>query len=167
MRRVAAILAVALALASCAQMPRKIEAQEKSRDLLARCEALREAGRLKTHVEVVDCALQRVIDTWTAAGYPFMDLVYVWIQARRNGADRIDRGQATEAEVERQLAQLDARIDDEEKRRQDLISRGANPAPVAPETLVVGLDTLSPRPIAKPRQPEGNCVSIGPFRQCN
>jgi hypothetical protein len=167
MRRAATLVALALALASCGSAGRKLEADDTARSLLAQCEMLRQSGRLKSRVAVVDCALPRTIDAYTAAGYSYMDLIYVSLQALRNGADRIDRGQASEAEVEREMQALQIRIDAEDQRRRDLMSRGGAVTPVDPETLVAGLDALAPRSRATPLPPPVNCATFGPFGNCN
>jgi hypothetical protein len=62
------------------------------------CKNRRIAGALRTHVDSVNCSNPRIRTAWVAADYPFMDLIDQILAHRLVVAERIDRGEMTEAE---------------------------------------------------------------------
>ena len=54
---------------------------------------------------------------WKAAGDSNLDLLNVLLAAKLVGAERVDKGQVTAAEYQLQLAELNARITEERRRR--------------------------------------------------
>lgn len=162
-------LALLLALGAC-DMPqgRDVEAKDKAQAAYRHCEQLRAAGKYATHVETVDCAAPAVVAAYTAAAYPYQDLVAIGIEARRIAARKLDEGDVTPGEYRRDVAALDQRIADEEKRRHDIAFYGGNPKPVPPETLVAGLPSFTPPPpVSGIPSPRAGCVPIESLRSCN
>ena len=74
-------------------------------------------GELKTFVESVQCSNPRVIAAYQRANYPNMDLIYLETAARLAGAEKIDKGEITEAQFQLELAELGTRVASEERRR--------------------------------------------------
>ncbi len=165
-------VAILLALQACVvPQSRKTEADEAARAAFARCEAMRQSGALKTHLAVVDCAMPKVVAAYEQSAYPFEDLIYISLNARRIGAQKIDRGKATEAEVQRDLGELQTRVAAEERRRLDIIAYGGSPQPAAPDTLLQGLSTLTPMPSAAalapaPSASSPTCFSFTAAKSC-
>ncbi len=173
MRPIVAALLLAPALAACgsAVMSRKADADQQAKAAYARCEARRAAHQLPTYLAAVDCAAPTVTGAYKEAAYPFEDLLYVSIQARRIGATHVDRGEISEADEQRDVATLDDRITAEEDRRFAIMRRGGNPTPTAPDVLVQGLASLTPAPIQAetPVPPPGsaaNCFTLGGQQHC-
>lgn len=84
---------------------------------ISECKQRRLNRELKTLRASVDCSNPRIYAAWRDAGDPHLDLLGVVLAARAAGADKVDKGQITEAEYELQLAQLNARLNDERGRR--------------------------------------------------
>ena len=168
--RYAAFLAVPLValLAGCYTLQgRQGEAREQARAAYAHCEELRQAGQIKTHLAAVNCAVRPVLAAYDGENYPFMDLVYVSIQARQRGADRVDNGDLSEPQYRQDVATLDARIAEEEKRRLDIMKYGNNPAPEPPERLVAGLVSFeAPATDVPAAANSSGCVPLGALRSC-
>ncbi len=108
------------------------------------CEERRETGQIKTHVAAVECGARPVLGVYEGAAYPFMDLVYLSIQARNVGAGRTDNGDVSDEQYRRDVAALDVRLADEEKRRKDIQLYGGRATPTPPEQLDAGLPSFAP-----------------------
>jgi hypothetical protein len=93
------------------------------------CRQKRLNGELKTFVASVQCSNPRIIAAYQNANYPNMDLVELVTASRLAGAEKIDRGEITEAEFQLQLAELGTRVASEEERRR------ANHQAAAAQTL--------------------------------
>jgi hypothetical protein len=119
-----------IALTGCGAIARQQQAQavaehreklkqagETARAIAQECKEKRLRGEPRTHVESVQCSNDRILTTYRAAGYPYMDLVGLVAAARLAGAEQIDRGQITEAQEQLQFAELNIRISNEERRR--------------------------------------------------
>jgi len=167
-----AATALALALSGCfTPSPRKAEADAKAETIYAQCDQQRQAGKYRTHLAAVDCAVPTVLQAYQEAAYTFTDLVYISVQARRIGAHKVDDGDTTEAEYRHDLAELETRIAAEDRRRTDIMEYGGNPRPVTVETLVEGLSAFTPTPTAAalPPAPPGEdagCHSLGAIKPC-
>ena len=161
---------VALALFGCTiSQTRKEEADATATAAYAHCDTLRRAGKYKTHLAAVDCAVPAVVEAYQESAYPFTDLVSIEIQARRIGASNIDSGKATEAEYQDDLAALDTRLAAEDQRRREIMTYGGRPQPVATETLVQGLPAFAVKPVAAeppPMPAAGGCVPLTGIRSC-
>ena len=120
-----------LALGACVMMsnPRKEEADAAAAEAYAKCENLRLAGVIKTHVGAIDCAIPKVQQAYQVSGYPFTDLVYISVQARRYGARKLDSGEITEAEYQDAVKEMDTRFKNEEGRRIARMNLGGAPKP--------------------------------------
>jgi len=164
---------LAPAIAACAAVfSRKEEADHRAQAAYAQCESLREAHRLATHLAAVDCAIPTVVGAYREAAYPFEDLLFMSIQARRIGAGRLDRGGVSEDEEKRDLATLGERIAAEEKRRFAVMGASGNLRPMTSETLVQGLVSFAPEPTPEAVAPPlpgspANCFTIGGAQRCN
>jgi hypothetical protein len=168
-RIVPAAMLMALLAGCFVQQSRRMEAGENARAAYAHCEALGATGKLTTHVAIADCAIPKVIAAYTGAGYPFMDLVYISTRARHVGAERVDAGTATETELKRDLAALDARIAAEEERRLEIEKYGGRVVPVSADVLVQGLNAFAPAPTAAALPPGSppSCFNLGGEKRCN
>lgn len=141
------------------------EANAKAAADYARCDALRRAGKLASREAAVQCAASYVMAAYKEAAYPFMDLVYIDLEARRIGAARVDHQELTAAQYHHDLAALHARIAAEDRRRRAIIDYGGDPKPVPVATLIAGLKSFAPTVTARtPANP--NCVPLGQIRPC-
>lgn len=168
--RTVAAVAIVLALAGCfLQQSRKDEADAKAAAAYAQCEARLTAGQYKTHLAAVNCAAPAVVGAYQEAAYPFQDLVYISIQARRIGAAKVDSGDLTESQYQHDLAELDARLAAEDARRRGIMTYGGNPQRTPVEQLVQGLPAFVTAPTAAalpPPPPPGSCIPLGEIRPC-
>lgn len=140
-------------------------ADQRAQAAFAECDAQHRAGVLRSYREAADCARPKVLAAYQQNGYPYMDLVNLDLGARALGAERIDTGFATAADVERDIATLERRIEAERERRRagEMVAGGT--APYVPlERLLVGLDTLASKPLP-PRS--ANCFNVGSFTHCD
>jgi hypothetical protein len=81
------------------------------------CRAKRLSGELKTHVQSVECSNPRIVEAWSAANYKYMDLVKSFAAKRLELARRVDRGELSEEQNQRQIADFYSRLQAEERRR--------------------------------------------------
>jgi len=81
------------------------------------CRAKRLSGELKTYVESVECSNPRIVEAWSAANYKYMDLVKSFAAKRLELARRVDRGELSEEQNQRQIADFYSRLQAEERRR--------------------------------------------------
>ncbi len=165
--RTIAVIVMTLALAGCfAAQGRNEEAAAKAKATYAQCEELRGIGQLRSHVAAVDCAVRPVLAAYDEAAYPFMDLIYISIQARRLGAANLDAGDVTESQYQHDVAELDARLAAEENRRRESQTFGGNAPPVGADTFIKGLPAFAPTVATGPLPPPGSCLSLGAIRPC-
>jgi hypothetical protein len=161
-----------LALSACLMMSaqRKDEADETAADAYQKCENLRLAGVIKSHVGAIDCALPQVQKAYQVAAYPFDDLIYISVQARRFGARKVDSGEISDAEYQSAVQEMNGRLKAEEKRRLARMNLGGDPKPEGPDEIMRGLTALMPTPAAAALPPppkSADCVPIVGIRQCN
>jgi hypothetical protein len=170
--RVLAVAVLATALASCSGLNgREGEADAKAQAAYARCDQLLVSGTYKTHLAAVDCAIPTVVAAYGESAYPFSDLTYIALQARRIGAAKVDAGDITEAQYQHDLAQLQVRLAAEDRRRHELMKFGSTPQPTPVETLVQGLSAFAPTPTAAelpalPPEANSACLALGDIRRC-
>jgi hypothetical protein len=81
------------------------------------CRAKRLSRELKTYVESVECSNPRIVEAWSAANYKYMDLVKSFAAKRLELARRVDRGEPSEEQNQRQIADFYSRLQAEERRR--------------------------------------------------
>lgn len=155
-------------LAGCyVSEPRNHEAEAKAQAAYANCEELRSLGQLKTHRAAVQCAARPVVEAYQAAAYPFMDLVFFSLEARQLGAERVDAGDVSDEQYQRDVAALDARIAAEEARRRNAMTLGGNPKPTPQAALVQGLPSFAEEArAAAPRPTPNGCVPLAGIRSC-
>jgi hypothetical protein len=82
------------------------------------CKEKRLRKELKTHKEAVECSNPKIYKAWQEAGSPILDLIAVHLAGRLVCAENIDKGKATEAECQLQLAELYSRVVSEGRRRE-------------------------------------------------
>jgi hypothetical protein len=161
-------LLLGLALAGCGTTssgPAVREADQRAQAAYADCEAQRRSGMLQSYRQAATCAQPKVLMAYQQSGYPYIDLVELELAARATGAERIDTGFSSAADVDRDIAELERRIADERQRRRDGEMRTGGSAPyVPPQQLLAGLDTLTNR--AVPRS-GANCFTVGSFNRCD
>jgi hypothetical protein len=138
--------------------PKQAALQEASRKMEAavlECRELRRRKTLKTFKESAECSRPKIIAAYQEAGYPYMDLIILFASARMAGAENLDKGKNTEAEVQLQMAELQKRIGAEEQKRNHALanaqsiqadSQTANIP--ASEVLLQGLGAIQPAQIA-------------------
>jgi hypothetical protein len=63
------------------------------------CKAKRLAGELKTYVESAQCSNSRILQAFGRTNYRYMDLITLMTAKRAQIAERLDRGQITEADA--------------------------------------------------------------------
>ncbi len=168
-RMAAAALALALVLAGCVvPQAREDEAAAKAQAAYARCDELRRAGKYPSRVAAVDCAAPTVIAAYREAAYPFDDLIYISIEARRIGAARVDSGAVGAAQYQRDVAELDRRLAAEESRRRGIMKYGGNPQPEELGKLLQGLPSFAADAGAPPEPPPrpGGCTPLGAIKPC-
>ena len=163
--------ALVLTVAGCVMSQiRKDEADAKAKTAYAQCDDQLRAGQLTTHLAAVNCAVPTVVRAYQESAYPFTDLIYISVQARRIGARRVDVGDVTEAQYQQDLATLHTRLAAEDDRRRGIMKYGGDPQPAPPEALVQGLSAFAPAPVraALPPPPGANpnCVPLGQIRSC-
>jgi len=170
--RVIAFAALLPAFTGCVYPDQRIdEAKAKVAAAYAKCDADFHAGALSSHLAAVDCAAKDVNAAYSEAAYPFADLVYVSIEARRIGAANLDHRDIAEDQYRRDVAALDARIAAEDSRRRDIMRYGGSPVPATPNSLVGGLASFRPTPDAADVLPEPsglppNCLQVGGTTLC-
>jgi len=74
-------------------------------------------SEIKSFKAEVECSNPKVYAAWKTAGDPNLDLLNVLLAAKLVGAEKVDKGQVTVAEYQLQLAELNARITEERRRR--------------------------------------------------
>jgi hypothetical protein len=97
---------------TCAQGPGTI-----AEAAIEECNEKRKRGELKSLKATVECSNPKVYAAWKEAGEPNLDLLNVLLAAKLVGAENVDRGRITEAEYQLQVAELNARITEERRRR--------------------------------------------------
>ena len=114
---VAGALLTACASAGTTETPAIKRAGDEMRGIRAHCEARRRSGELTGVTAVERCAEPDVIAAYRKADYPYMDLIRFAEAARLAGAEKVDRGEISEREYERQRLMLRDRLADEIDRR--------------------------------------------------
>ncbi|MGH7091559.1 MAG: hypothetical protein ACREFQ_21930 [Stellaceae bacterium] len=150
---------------------RETEAGAKAQAAYRRCDQLFRAGQVHSRLEAVNCAAPDVVAAYQESAYPYEDLVYTAIQARRIGAANVDAGNTTEAQYRHDVAEIDKRIAAEEARRRgQSVFSDREPTPGA--KLVEGLPAFVPAPdaAALPKDTEtksSDCTPVPGIRTCN
>jgi hypothetical protein len=70
------------------------------------CKTKRLSGELKTYVQSAMCSNPGVVQAFSAVSYKHMDLIQGFAAKRLELAEKLDRGQITEAQGERELSDL-------------------------------------------------------------
>jgi hypothetical protein len=90
---------------------------EKSRQAIIECRDKRLRGEISTYAESARCSNSLIFEAWKAANYPHMDLITEWLNAREAASEKVDGKLITPEAFERQMAELTARLTEEEQRR--------------------------------------------------
>jgi hypothetical protein len=138
-------------LAGCGSRPTDTpaikRAGEEMRGIRAQCEARRRNGELTSVTAVERCAEPDVIAAYRNADYPYMDLIRFAEAARLAGAEKVDKGEISERDYERQRGKLRGRLADEIDRRNAETppprSDADMPDPSTTAKLVAGLSAFS------------------------
>lgn len=108
-------------LCGCAAQPTDTPAikaaGEHMHNIREQCEARHRTGELKKVTDVERCADPDVIAAYREAAYPYMDLIRFAEAARLAGAQKVDSGEISEHEYERQRLMLRDRLAAEINRR--------------------------------------------------
>jgi hypothetical protein len=78
------------------------------------CKAKRLGGELKTYVQSAMCSNPGIVQAFSGVNYKYMDLIQGFAAKRLELAEKLDRGQITEAQSERELSDFSNRIRNEE-----------------------------------------------------
>jgi hypothetical protein len=82
------------------------------------CDRRRQAGGLKTNLEVARCAEPQIMKAYSSAGFPYMDLVRSAVAKRIEIAEQLDERALTEAQAQTKIAQLISVFNDKMRERQ-------------------------------------------------
>ena len=116
------MLVALMALAGC-QGPQPTDtpdikaAGDKMRAIHEQCDERRRSGEFETLAQVERCTGPRVVAAYEEAHYPYMDLIRFAEAARLAGAEKVDSGEISEAEYDRQRLLLRDRLAGEISRR--------------------------------------------------
>jgi hypothetical protein len=117
------------------------------RGIRVECEARRRSGELTSVTAVERCAAPGVIAAYRKADYPYMDLIRFAEAARLAGAEKVDKGEISERDYERQRRELRDRLAAEIDRRNAETppprSDADMPDPPTTAKLVAGLSAFS------------------------
>src|SRR6266852_2581528 len=106
--------------AAKAQLAQRDRVARRDAAVLAATEECRNArlqGELKSYAESVQCSNPRILAANQTAGYPFIDLIVHSNAARLADAEKLDKGQISEAEAVLHFAQVQSQIIEETRRR--------------------------------------------------
>lgn len=122
-----------LVLAGCHMAPQATDtpaikaAGDQMRAIYKDCKERRLAGEFRSLEQSEACAGAPVIAAYEAAHYPYMDLIRFAEAARMAGAAKVDSGEISEAEYDRQRLRLRDRLADEIDRRNAAAAKAASP----------------------------------------
>lgn len=146
----AALAALGACQAAATDTPEIKAAGTEMRAIHEQCGARHQSGKLKTVTEVERCAAPGVVAAYAKAHYPYMDLIRFAEAARIAGAGKVDSGEITQEEYDRQRLMLRDRVAAEISRRNKEAGSQeaprAYPAEIDPATrdrLVSGLTAFS------------------------
>jgi hypothetical protein len=141
------------------------DADRKAQAAYAECDNRLRIGALRSYRQAADCAKPKVMAAYQENGFPFMDLIEFDQAVRAAGAERIDTGFASPADVKRELVEFDRRVVAERDRRLGSQRATAGTGSYVPlNSLLVGLDSLTAR--ALPRAGD-TCFTVGSFKRCD
>ncbi len=110
-RKLPALLAAALLLAACAgtqhqQSQRIQEGWARAHAIAGECRARRLAGELPGHVASAQCSNDGMRRAIAGGGYPYMDLVNVYLARRLVVAERVDAGEISESQGKAEISDV-------------------------------------------------------------
>jgi hypothetical protein len=77
------------------------------------CKVRRLGGELKTYVQSAICSNPGIVQAFSAVNFKHMDLIQAFTAKRLELAEKLDLGQITEAQSERELSDFSKRIRNE------------------------------------------------------
>ena len=115
-----------LVVAGCASIAhqRQQEVIQQADQIAHACRAKRLSGELSGHVASAQCSTGPARQVIAASGYPYINLMEVFLAYRMAAAQRVDAGALTESEANLLLTELRSRLVSEEQRR-NLMSQQA------------------------------------------
>ena len=165
MRHLTVLMLLLGLLGGCANMrAQEIKAAWKRVDAIgSECIEKRRRGELPGFVAGNECAKSRTRAELLAAGYPYMDLIDLWLAYDLALSKRIDAGEMTESDAELKLAELVTRINREAMQRDLAYARAEAERTAAWGAKMQGLgaammgwgamqQSLQPQPQYKPIQ---------------
>ena len=99
---------------------------ERSRAAIAQCRERRLKKEIATYQQSAQCASPLIYAAWRDAGYPHMDLITAWLNAREAASAKVDQKAITAKEFEQQMAAITNRLTAEEQRRRSGQLRSAD-----------------------------------------
>lgn len=140
---------------------------ERSREAIAECREKRLRGEIATYRQSAECSSPTIFAAWKEAGYPHMDLITAWLNAREAASAQVDQKTLTPEAFERQMGELTMRLTAEERRR----SGGLVNAPdsglelqLPPATKVTAVATRAGKErLAKKKTAEARAAASVPY----
>jgi len=117
---------------------------EKSRAAIAECRERRLRRDFTTYKQSAQCSNPRIFAAWQEVGYPHMDLIATWLNAREEASEKVDQHAITPKEFDEQMDALTIRLTAEEQRRHaglPVSADGDLRLQLPPATTVVGVAT--------------------------
>jgi hypothetical protein len=93
------------------------QASVQAGSIITGCLNKRLSGELKSNVASAQCSSPRIMETFQKVSYRYMDLIVLMTAKRLELAEMIDQGKLTEAQGQREFAQLMTKIGDKERQR--------------------------------------------------
>jgi hypothetical protein len=152
MRRLVVCAASFAVLASCNLLPQPTDtpeikaASEEMRSIREACRQRRLAGEFKAMAEYEQCGDPAILQAYENAHYPYMDLIRFALAARIAGAEKVDAGEISAEEYDKQREALRGRLADEIDRRNAATRSKSSkdaPAPSAPADEQIDPETAS------------------------
>jgi hypothetical protein len=139
--------------------------RETTKAAVLECRERRMRDEFKTYRQSAECSNPQIMAAYQGAGYPFMDLVNVLVNARLMVADNLDKGAITEADAQAQSAELERRLTSEEQRRR-AAAAASQPIPPSsdPGVYMQGLTAFqvsNKRPAKRVQHTALACNSVG------
>jgi hypothetical protein len=117
---------------------------EKSRTAIAECREKRLRGEISSYAESARCSNRIIFMAWKEAGYPDMDLITEWLNAREAASEKVDQKVIMPKQFEHEMAEITVRLSAEERRRRAGLIYSADNAlqlELPPPTQVLGVAT--------------------------
>jgi hypothetical protein len=114
--------------------------RESTKAAIMECRDRRLKHEFKTYKQSAECSNPKILAAYESAGYPYMDLVRVLLDARLVAAENLDKGAVTETQAREQSAEFERRLMSEDQRRQ--AAAAASQASTDGGSFVLGLSAF-------------------------